>query len=371
MNEFNPINFVNADAQSIQNEMINDFQDVTGIILYPGDPRRIYFLQMVPILLALKNDINYSANQNLLPFAERDILDALGDRINTPRLEAQPAKVTMRFTLSAIQIDPVTIPLGTRVTPDGILYFATTNDLVITAGDTTGDIIAESIEGGEKYNGFVPGQIKLIVDPVPFVSSVENIDTSSGGSNRETDDAYRERQRIAPSAFSVAGPTNAYKFWAKSADVNIVDVAATSPSDGTVNIYPLLKDGGIPDQTILDKVLVEVNPDDRRPLTDKVSVLAPTAITYDINVTYYISKERTAEEATIRAAIENSGGAIDQYEAWQKAKLERAITPDELQYKMFQSGAYRVVVTTPVYTEINPNEVAIRNLKTVTFGGLI
>lgn len=371
MSEFKPINFVDADAQSIQNEMIQGYQNETGIILYPGDPRRIFFLQMVPILLALKNDINYSANQNLLPFAEGDVLDALGDRLGVSRIEAQPAKVTIRFTLSAIQIDPVTIPSGTKVTPDGILYFATTEDLVIPAGFTTGDVIAESTEGGGKYNGFVPGQIKLIVDPVPFVASTENIDTSSGGSDRETDEAYRERQRIAPSAFSVAGPTNAYIFWAKSADVDIVDVAVTSPSDGTVNVYPLLKAGGIPGQTILDKVLTEVNADDRRPLTDKVSVLAPTIVNYDINLTYYISKERSTEEAMIRAAIEDTDGAIDQYEAWQYSKLGRAITPDDLLSKMYVAGAYRVLVTSPIYTEINPNEIALRNLKTITYGGLI
>ncbi|MEB3103092.1 baseplate assembly protein [Ferviditalea candida] len=369
--EFQPIQFVDADAQGISTELIQAYEKATGITLYPGDPRRIFFLQLVPVLLALKNDINYTGNQNLLPFADGDVLDALGDRIGVPRLAAQPATVTIRFTLSSIQLDPVAVPIGTRVTPDGSIYFATTQELVIAAGATTGDVTAESTEGGEKYNGFVAGQINILVDPVPYVASVTNTDISSGGSDAETDDAYRERQRLAPSSFSVAGPTNAYIFWAMSADVTIVDVAVTSPSAGVVNVYPLLKDGGIPNQTILDKVLAEVNASDRRPLTDQVSVLAPTAVNYDITLTYYISAERSTEEAAIRAAIENAGGAIDQYEAWQKAKLGRAVTPDDLLSKMYAVGAYRVVATSPVYTAINANEVAIRNLKTVTYGGLI
>lgn len=371
MSEFTPIQFVDADAQVIQNEMIQAFQEETGIVLYPGDPRRVFFLQLVPILLALKNNINYTGNQNLLPFAEGDVLDGLGARIGVPRLVAQPATVTLKFTLSAIQLSTVTVPEGTRATPDGVIYFATTTDLNIAAGDTYGSVTAESTVGGEQYNGFVANQINIIVDPVPFVASVTNTTTSSGGSDAETDDAYRERQRLAPSSFSVAGPKDAYIFFAKSADVNIVDVAVTSPSAGVVNVYPLLKDGAIPDSAMLAKVLAEVNADDRRPLTDSVSVLAPTAVSYDITLTYYISADRSTEVTAIRAAIENANGALDQYEAWQYGKLGRAITPDDMLSKMYTAGAYRVVVTAPVYTEIEENEVALLDVKTVTYGGLL
>jgi phage-related baseplate assembly protein len=371
MSDFQPIQFVDADAQRIEQELIDAFQKMTGQFLYPGDPRRIFLLQLLPVLVALKNDINYTGNQNLLPFAEGDVLDALGERIGVPRLEAQPAQVTLRFTLSSIQPSTVTIPAGTRVTPDGVIYFATITDLNIVPGETMGDVVAKSTAGGQKYNGFVAGQINNIVDPIPFVTSVTNIDTSTGGADRESDDAYRERQRIAPSSFSVAGPTNAYVFFAKSADVNIADVAVTSPNPGEVNVYVLMKNGALPDQSVLDKVLAEVNADDRRPLTDYVQVLVPNLVNYDIDVTYYISAERSTEEAAIRAAIENTGGAIDQYEAWQHAKLGRAITPDDLLARMYAAGAYRVVITSPNYTVINPNEVAFRNLKTVTYGGLI
>ncbi|SDW35937.1 P-loop NTPase family protein [Tepidimicrobium xylanilyticum] len=47
------------------------------------------------------------------------------------------------------------------------------------------DIIAEVTEGGEKYNDFTAGQVKTIVVPVAYVANVENIDTSSGGSDIE------------------------------------------------------------------------------------------------------------------------------------------------------------------------------------------
>ncbi|QGQ97051.1 baseplate J/gp47 family protein [Paenibacillus psychroresistens] len=371
MSEFTEIQFVDADAQRIENELIDAYFQETGQVLYPGDPRRIFLLQLLPVLVALKNNINFTANQNLLPFAIGDVLDGLGERIGVPRLVAQVAYATMRFTLSAVQLSPVTILQGTRVTPDGILYFATIADLVIAPGDTTGDMPVKSTVGGNKYNFFVAGQINIIVDPVPFVASAVNLGTSSGGSDDETDDAYRERQRLAPDSFSVAGPTGAYIFFAKSADINIADVSVTSPSAGAVNVYVLMKNGLLPDAPMLAKVLLEVNTDNRRPLTDYVQVLAPTVVNYNITLTYYIASERSAEVTTIRAAIENTGGAIDQYVSWQYAKLGRTISPDTLLSYLYGAGAFRVVITTPAYATITASQVGKLVTKTVTYGGLI
>lgn len=371
MNEFTPIQFVDADAQRIENELIEAYQQETGQVLYPGDPRRIFFLQMLPVLVSLKNDINFTANQNLLPFAIDDVLDGLGARIGVPRLAAQPAHITMRFTLSAIQIGPVTVPQGTRITPDGVLYFATKTDLTIAPGNTTGDVLAASTVGGAKYNGFVAGQINIIVDPVPFVTSAVNIDTSSAGADEEDNESYRERQRIAPDSFSVAGPAGAYIFFAKSADVNIADIAAISPAACEVNVYVLMKDGVLPDAAMLAKVLAEVNADNRRPLSDLVQVLAPTIVNYDITLTYYIASERSAEVASIRSAIEDPGGAVDQYVSWQHEKIGRTISPDMLLSRLYAAGAFRIVITAPIYAEINPNEVAKMGAKNAVYGGLI
>ncbi|TCZ73063.1 baseplate J/gp47 family protein [Paenibacillus albiflavus] len=371
MSEFKPIQFVDTDAQRIQQKLISGFEQTTGQVLYPGDPRRVFLLQLMPVIIGMLNDINYTGNQNLLPFASGDVLDALGVRVGVQRLQAQSAKTTVRFMLSAIQLNTVTIPRGTRVTPDGVMYFATKNDLNIMPGETKGDIIAESIQGGEQYNGFVAGQINIIVDPIPFVASAANIDTSSGGSGREDDDSYRERQRLAPASFSVAGPEDAYVYWAKSADVNIGDISVTSPSDCVVNIYVLMKNGQLPTQHVLDKVNDSVSPKDRRPLTDHVQAFSAVEVNYDINLTYYISKERSTEVASIRAAIENTSGAVDQYESWQRAKLGRAINPDMLRSMMYAAGAFRVVTTLPSYAEIRKNEAAFLGKKNIVYGGLI
>lgn len=366
------INFVEVDAKKIEQDIINAFELALGETLYPGDERRVFLMQVLPIIIGQKNDINSTGRQNLLRYARAEVLDAIGERTDTLRVPEQKSKTTLRFTLSSAQSFNVIIPQGTRATPDGKLYFATTKALTILAGQAYGDVLAESVIGGQQYNGFTPGQIKTIVDPVPYVASVSNIDTSSGGSDVESDDNYRERIRQAPTRFSTAGPTDAYAFWAKSADVNIADVSVTSPNPGEVQITVLMADGQIPSQIVLDAVNASCNDRKRRPLTDLVTVSAPNTITYDINLTYYISQDRATEETSIRSAIESTGGAVDQFIKWQSAKLSRAINPDYLRKLMLDAGAFRINIVTPIYTEVADNEVAsISSTITLNYGGLI
>lgn len=371
------IQFVEVDAQQLYNDLLLQFQQALGETLYQGDERRIFLEQESLILVALYNAINDTGKQNLLRYARGEVLDAIGERTDTPRLPAQKATVTLRFTLSTAQPGPVTIPAGTRATPDGKLFFATVKDLIIPSGNLTGDVQAEATDTGEAHNGFAPGQINRIVDPVAYVASVTNIDTSAGGADIEPDDdgvnvwsGYRERIRESVSKFSTAGPEDAYIYWAKTADANIQDVAVTSPAAGEVKITVLMKDGQLPSQAVLDKVLAVCSDKKVRPLTDHVTVAAPTTVAYDITLTYYISRDDAANEASIRNAIESTGGAIDQYKAWQGSKLGRAINPDYLRQLMLNAGAHRINLTAPAYTVVAEDAVAVAGTVTIAYGGL-
>lgn len=365
------IQFVQVDAKEINNKLVKDFEEALGDILYPGDERRIFLDQETQVLVNLKNLINETGKQNLLRYARNEVLDALGERIDTVRLTAQKAKVTLRFTLSAVQGTNTVIPQGTRVSPDGRLYFATIQSITIAAGQLTGDVIAEAVVGGKEYNNFAPGQIKTIVDPIPFVASVTNLDTSTGGSDVESDENYRERIRQAPSKYSTAGAEDAYIYWAMTADVNIQDVKITSPNPAEVRIIVLMKDGQLPTQQTLDAVITTCSYKNRRPLTDYVTAVAPTEVSYNIQLTYYISKDNSTDEVKIRSAIEDPDGIIDQYRAWQRDELGRAINPDYLRSLMYGARAFRVDITSPAYTQITVEQVAKALSVTINYGGLI
>lgn len=371
------INFIDVNAGSINNELINGFEAALGETLYPGDERRIFLEQETPVIVALRNNINEAAKQNLLRYATGEKLDAFGEFYSCPRLKADYSTVPIRFTISMAQLDDIIIPKGTRVTPDGNLYFSVIKDSTILAGATYIDLTLQATEPGTKYNGFTAGQIKTLTDPIPYISSVINTGTSSGGSDIEPDDdgvnvwsGYRERIRLAPQSFSVAGPEGAYEYFALSADSSICDISIDSPSPGVVRVVVLQDDGAIPSQYILDKVIEKVSARDKRPLTDNVQVVAATVFNYDIDLVYYISEQNKTDETIIRNSIEGEGGAIDAYISWQQSNLGKAINPDFLKKLILNAGANRVNIVTPVYNAITRDKVAKIGLKRITYGGL-
>jgi phage-related baseplate assembly protein len=361
------LELLSTDADTVLNEMIDTVEQTMKITLAPASPERLFVMSLASIFVQLRVLINDKLKQNLLRYARDEVLDDLGDRVETPRIGAQPATVTVRFTLSAPQQTIYTVPQGKRVSPDGNLFFETAAAGQIQPGQTYVDILCECLTPGEIGNGYVPGQINILVDPLPYIASISNTTTSSGGAEVEADDPYRERIRTAPESFSVAGPEGAYIFWAKSADSTIVDVSVDSPSDGVIEIRPLVAGGNLPSQAVLDAVAAKLSDKKVRPLTDKVQVLAPDEVTYAIDVQYWIDKEDEANEADIQAAV---NAAVADYQLWQRSKLGRDINPDELRRRMLLAGAKRTQVNSPVFRTLDKTQKATETTVTVTYGGI-
>ena len=361
------IEFAAKDVSQIEADVITTYEAIAGRTLAPGDPVRL-FLQAIAMLIAQQRLlIDYAAKQNLLAYASGDYLDHIGALVRTERIPAQPAVTTVRFTLSAAQPQAVIIPDGTRVTPNGQVFFAVQEDITVSAGSLQADVLAVCTAAGTVGNGWQVGQINQLVDPLPWISQVSNITVSSGGSDVEADDMYRQRIYEAPESFSVAGPEGAYKYWAKTASPLISDVAVYSPAPGEVSIRPLLKDGEIPSPDILNAVDAICNSKSLRPLTDQVIVAAPEVVNYNIEIEYFVDQDRSTEASAIQEAVTE---AVNGYISWQKEKLGRDINPSELIARVMAAGAKRVIVTSPVYTQVEPYQVAITDTVNVTFGGL-
>ena len=118
----------------------------------------------------------------------------------------------------------------------------------------------------------------------------------------------------------------------------VIDVNVSSPEAGKVKIIPLLKGGEIPGAEMLATILAACNDKRIRPLTDEVSVVAPTIVNYDITLTYYIESSNAARAAIIQAEVEN---AIDSFVLWQKSKLGRYVSVSELTKSIVDAGANR------------------------------
>lgn len=362
------ISFVETNSEKIINSLINAYELMTGRVLYPADPVRIFILWVADIIVQERVLINESAKQNVPRYAKGKYLDSLAEIFKDAyRLEAEKATTTFRCYISAAIQKQCIVPKGTRITVDGEITFETTKVLYIQPGSLYGDVSAICQSVGTIGNDFIPGQITQIIDIYEYYSKVENITTSAGGSDEETDEAFYNRMRESMESFSTAGPTGGYIYHTKTTSTEIADVTANSTVEGVVDIRILLNNGKIPTEEMLNKVKIALSADKTRPLTDYVTVSAPETVNFDIDLKYYISSPNSNSSVVIDSDVEN---AINEYKKWQTEKMGRDINPSYLISLLMKAGVKRVEVYKPEYKKIEDTQVAVINTSNVINGGI-
>ncbi|MCD8207428.1 MAG: baseplate J/gp47 family protein [Bacteroidales bacterium] len=359
-----------ADVQTMMiNEFQSQYEEITGkkISLGNGDPTRILILTCAQIIYQGLENVDKAGKMNFLKYAEGDYLDNLAAFKNVTRQDPQKATVRTLWKLAEPRESATGIPEGSRITASYDIYFETTEYHEIPVGDTEIEIIMTCTTAGAEGNGYMPGELNTLVDPVAFIVSVENIETSTGGTNEESDESLAERAYLAPSSFSVAGPDDAYMYWAYQFSSEIGDVLVTSPEPGVVDVRFIMADGSLPDQTIIDEMAEHLQQRSKRPLTDYVIVGAPDPVTYNIDLTYYINTSDTDLAATIQT---QANQAVQDYVTWQSEQIGRDINPDELISLMRKAGVKRVEVTEPVFTVLPDAALPVLGTSTIRYGGL-
>lgn len=362
------VNFVETDPETIKAEIITGYEKAAGRSLAVGDPIYIFLLSLADRIIQYMNNTNTAGQQNLLSYAKGKNLEALGANMSVDRLPASSAVTTIRFTLAQALGEDYIIPANFEVT-NGVVIFVTDCELIIPAGELTGEVLAICTTAGAEGNGYLAGQITTIVTPMTFLASAQNITDTSGGADAEDDPEYADRIKLAPNSYSVAGPKKAYEYHTQSVSSAIIDVSVTSPNPGEVKIYPLLEGGTMPSDEVLDMIQAYFATGEISPLTDEVKVLAPTAKEYTINVDYWISRDDITKAASIRSAVE---AAVEEYRYWQQTKIGRDITPDQLISNVKNAGAARVDFSTlspASWTELADGEVAQCTNVVVTYKG--
>lgn len=421
------LNLVEVDGSTIYTDVVTGLEREVGEPLYPGDERRIFGEALVAVLVAYMSKANDAGRQTLLRYARGQVLDAIGERLGVERLEATPSSCTVRFTLSAIFDRAITIPASTRVTTDGSIYWMTDEACPIPAGETTGDVTASCTTPGTAGNGYAPGSIATLVDLQPYVASVANVDETGGGDDGEPytaegDDRLRERIRLAPNRLSVAGPEQAYVYWAMTADAGIADVCAFSETyednfpvkviaghafaggdqlrpdvlievNGKADGFTWFYEKGLLDITLGEELddedevtltvqremaghvkVVPLMEGGELPDEDVLEKVREAVGARDIRpmtdlveveapttVPYKIELTYTTtpeREAAVVEAVEGTGGAIDRYVAEQCSVLGRDINPDVLKTYVMEAGAIRCDVTEPAHAAVSGTQVA-------------
>lgn len=316
--------------------------------------------------------IDAKGRAELLKTSTGPALEALGALFGVEKDGSEKATATERFSIAEARSDTVAVPAGTRVkTADG-RYFNTLDYAEIPPGSTYVDTIIQAEIAGSGSSDIPIGSINLLVDAIPYISSVSNTDKSTGGLDIQDDDGLTEKIYLAPSKFSCAGPKDAYEYWVREWRSDVADVAVLSPNPCEVAIYFTIQDQGstmprVPTSTERQQLAAYLNDETIRPLCDQVACYAPTEVAYTINLTYWIATSDQSKAGTIQADI---AAAVENYQKWQRS-LGRDVNPTELIYRIRAAGAKRVSITAPVDIQIGVTELPNCNgTPTITYGGL-
>lgn len=350
--------FISTDVDELDALLCAGYEQFFGTSVRPGSPERLFISWIEDAIIYERALNNHADNQNLPSRAEGENLDALAELFYLQqRPQPTAATCTMRFNISEARQSAILIPSGTRVTDaNASLYWATTADEYVPIGSTYTDVTVVCQTSGTVGNDFAVGDINTIVDVYDYYSGCSNVTISANGSDAPDDDEFYQLLLDSQAAWSSAGPVGSYKYFAKSVSTKIADVVANSPSPGTVCLYAIMDDGGIaPDET--KKAMVEVcSADEVRPLTDRVISGDPDVVNYNIDLTYYLTRDGDISAADAQTRVNE---AVQQYISWQSGKMGRDINPDKLRYLLLEVGIKRVNLQQPVFTPLEDGKPSV------------
>ncbi|HBQ1204434.1 TPA: baseplate J/gp47 family protein [Klebsiella pneumoniae] len=173
----------------------------------------------------------------------------------------------------------------------------------------------------------------------------------------ESDEALRLRAQAAFEGMSVAGPSAAYEYFARSASGQVADARATSPSPAEVVVAVLSTEGdGTASAALLAAVAAAVNDEEVRPLGDRVTVQSAEIVEYKIDATLYLYPGPESEPI-INAAM----ASLKAFLADNDKKIGRDIVRSAISAALHVQGVQRVVINAPAADLQIDNTQAARN----------
>lgn len=357
--------------EQVKEQIIQDYtlkyQELTGqgADLSDADPTRLLLLTFAQQFYQGLQYVDWIGKKQLLKYSDGEYLDNLAANKGLTRNPASYANTLLKFSLQNARTSATGIPAGTRVSNLLGVYFMTASYAEIPAGEMTVTVKGVALEAGAASNGLHIGDLNQIVDPIPYIFSVTNTTVSSGGADVEDDDSLTRRVFMYPGSYSTAGAEAAYVYWAKAFRADVSDVKAYSPAPSQATVLFMLNTG-LPTDADVAAMTAHLSDKTIRPLTDRLTVQAPTPVSYNIGLTYYIDRTNAAEALTIQS---NVAAAVAAYKAWQRS-IGRDINPTELIYRIRAAGAKRVALTAPAYTVIDNESVPVLGTESVVYGGL-
>lgn len=326
------LHYVTYDPEEIWNEMISNYVDAGGDILYPGDEKEILLRSVLADIVQVFAGVDNALRMQTLRYAVGDYLDVLGEQRGCKRIAASAATATVTVeTCATGRLD--VLKAGTTMTADGEQFYELTDDLALTGYHQTVKAEIRAVQAGAAGNGLLAGTQMQLSAANEGVEKITVAMDASGGNEREDDEAYRERIQTYGLASITTGPEQQYEAAAKAVSGEILDANAVNLGAGKVGVYLIINSAGA--EGIMRDVTNALRASDVRPLTDQVSVYQATDIPYTLKVQYR-SDGGGSTETAITAAVR-------EYQLWQDNVIGRPFNPDRLMAAIYQAGAERVV----------------------------
>ena len=179
-------------VEEIYREMAAAFAEATGTeVAGSGDlAARLY--AVAAQIYAMYVQAQWVERQCFPQTAEGEDLDRHAALRGLERREAAKAEGSIQFSVDTASATDRPIPAGTVCMTAGLVRFETVEEGTLPAGEFTTLVRARAVEAGAAGNAAAGTILSLAVAPVG-VSRCVNPEGFSGGTDRESDEALRER----------------------------------------------------------------------------------------------------------------------------------------------------------------------------------
>ena len=312
--------------EEIYQALLASFAERAGFQPEEGCDLAVRLYAAAAQLQALEIQGEWVLDQSFPQTAQGTYLDRHGEMRGLRRTAAAKAVGTLRFSVTVPPAADVTIPADTVCMTAGGVRFRTVSDGTLAAGTLTADVPAEAVEAGSSGNA-ATGEIRLLAACPVSITGCTNPAPFAGGSDREGDEAFR--QRILESYQRLPNGANAawYEQTAMSHDgVAAAQAVGRARGIGTVDVY-IATEAGLPDSALLAAVQAELQ--EKREIAVDVRALAPEVETVDVTVE--VAARENPGFTHVKAAVEAAIAAF-----FSGRQLGRALRLAELGHCIYQ-----------------------------------
>lgn len=265
----------------IYEEMLSVFAEASGYLPSASCDLSARLYAAAAQVQSLYHQAQWLLNQSFPQTASGEYLDRHAQLRGIRRGIATCATGTLRFGLSTAISSDLTVGAGTVCMTGTGIRFATTDGVVLKAGQLYADAPAVALEPGKQGNT-AAGTVTIMAAMPVGIRACTNPDAFSGGDDEEDDEALRKR--LLDSYLRLPNGANAayYEQTALSRTGVAAAVAVRHPRGvGSVDLY-VATDAGIPDDTLLEEL--EEYLQEKREISVDLRVLPPTLCPLNLSV---------------------------------------------------------------------------------------